>query len=208
MSSEIKPRIVYVLTRTNKADDDDTDIYVGSTSRSLNDRLCCHRCDATRVGNENNKLYSRMRAVGLQNWEIISLLSRTCDIKTIRELERKWCKIMSTDLNTNLPILKPGELNLNKEAIKQYQADYYKSNKDAIRQRHADYYKSNKDAIKQYYKSNKEAISKYQSDYRESNKQNKVHYCELCDKACGSNMDLQRHLKTSKHFWKYIYSVH
>ena len=29
MASEIKTRIVYVLTRINKSDDDDTDIYVG-----------------------------------------------------------------------------------------------------------------------------------------------------------------------------------
>ena len=28
MSSETKQRIVYVLTRMNKADDDDTDIYI------------------------------------------------------------------------------------------------------------------------------------------------------------------------------------
>ena len=30
MSGEIKQRIVYVLTRKDKADDDDSDIYVGS----------------------------------------------------------------------------------------------------------------------------------------------------------------------------------
>ena len=89
MSNEIKPRIVYVLTRTNMADDDDTDIYVGSTSKTLRKRLCIHRFDATRVGNENNKLYVRMCEIVVQNWEILPLLGRICDIKTIRELERK-----------------------------------------------------------------------------------------------------------------------
>ena len=189
MSTETKQRIVYVLTRTNKADDDDTDIYVGSTSKSLNDRLCGHRRDAIRAGNENNKLYKRMRTVGIQNWEITPLLSRTCDLKTIRELERKWCKIMNADLNTYLPITTPEE---KKSQKADYDAEYRKSNKEAISKRNADYRESNKEAIKQY---------------RESNKQNKVHYCTLCDKSFGSNADLQRHLKSSRHFWNYIYSV-
>ena len=90
MSFEVKQRIVYVSTRTNKADDDDTDLYVGSTSKPLGKRLCEHRCDAIRVGNENNRSYKRMRGIGPGNWKILPLLSRTCDIKTIRELERKW----------------------------------------------------------------------------------------------------------------------
>ena len=64
MTSEIKQRFVYVLTRTNKADDDDTDIYVGSTSLSLRQRLWMHRSDVKR---SNSKLYERMRTVGIYN---------------------------------------------------------------------------------------------------------------------------------------------
>ena len=70
MSSENKQQTVYVLTCTNKADDDNTDVYVGSTSLSLNERLGQHRYNVTRVGCESNKLYERMRTVGVQNWEI------------------------------------------------------------------------------------------------------------------------------------------
>ena len=234
MTSEIKQRIVYVLTRINKADDDDTDIYVGSTSLSLNDRLRLHRNASTKAGNENNKLYTRMRTVGVQNWEIIPLLSRTCDIKTIRGLERKWCKIMAADLNTNLPITTPEERNqynadyyasnkeailkrnanyreANKEAISKYQADYREDNKDAIKQYNADYYASNKEAILKrnanYREVNKDAIKQYNADYRKLNKQKERYRCDICDKAFESNKDLKRHFKTSKHFWKYIYSV-
>ena len=126
MASEIKQRTVYVLTRTNKADDEDTDIYVGSTSKPLNERLHGHRYNVTRVDCENNKLYKRMRAVGLQNWEIIPLLSRTCDQKTIRQLERKWCGIMNADLNTRLPITTPDEK-------KQQRANYLGTNKQERR---------------------------------------------------------------------------
>ena len=83
--TDIKQRIVYVLTRKNKADDDDADMYVGCTSVSLKRRLHCHRSRAKnfiKCGfKENNRLYKRMNEVGLGNWEILPLLGRTCGKK-------------------------------------------------------------------------------------------------------------------------------
>ena len=43
MADEIKQRTVYVLTRKNKADNDDSDIYLGSTSQPLWRRFADHR---------------------------------------------------------------------------------------------------------------------------------------------------------------------
>ena len=88
MTGKIKGRTVYVLTRKNKADDDDTDIYVGSTSLPLEQRLYCHRKDAKLLVNRNNKLYKRMYGVVLQNWEILPLLGRICGKKEAFELEK------------------------------------------------------------------------------------------------------------------------
>ena len=112
MSDEIKNRTVYFLRRTDK-EDDGTDIYVGSTLKPLGKRFAIHRCDATRPGNENNRLYKRMREVGLGNWEILPLLSRTCDLRTIREVERKWLGVIQADLNTLSPITSKEEKNGN-----------------------------------------------------------------------------------------------
>ena len=50
-----------------------------------------------------------MREVGLRNWEVLSLLSRTCNIKTIRELERKYVGVLQADLNTLMPIISKEE---------------------------------------------------------------------------------------------------
>ena len=161
--TEIKERVVYVITRTSKADDDNTDIYVGSTSYSLKKRLCEHRSTARGAGNENNKLYERMREVGVDSWKITPLLSQLCDKKTIRELEREKCSELNADLNTLSPIRTPDEK-------RQYDAAY-------------------------------------SAAYYEKNKQKKRYYCEVCDISFGYNRDLQKHLKTSRHFWKYIYSV-
>ena len=65
---EIKNRTVYVLTRTNKADDDDSDIYVGSTSKPLERRLAGHiqlaKNFIERGCSENNRLFVRMNEIG------------------------------------------------------------------------------------------------------------------------------------------------
>ena len=121
MSNEIKLRIVYVLTRKNKADADDTDLYVGSTSHRLGKRLYQHLYNSEnfikRGLSEDNRLYKRIREVGLENWEVLPLLSRTCDVKTIRELERKWVRILGAGLNSYLPIT-------SKEEKKEHRANY------------------------------------------------------------------------------------
>ena len=85
--SEIKPRTIYLLKRTDKPDDG-TDTYVGSTSRTLEWRIYYHR-DEAKKRNSNSKLYTRMHKVGIYNWEIIPLLMYPCDKKTIREFEKK-----------------------------------------------------------------------------------------------------------------------
>ena len=154
MADEIKERTVYVLTRKNKADDDDSDIYVGSTSRTLEQRFVVHRSDAIRSGNENNRLYKRMREIGLGNWEILPLLAWVCGIKEIREVERKWIKILNAGLNSYLPVRE-------EETVEEYQAAYYEKNKDAIKA----YRESKKDVIKEYqaayYGKNKDAKKAY-----------------------------------------------
>lgn len=200
--AEIKLRTVYLLRRTDKPDDG-TDVYVGSTSMTLKERLLVHSfiVKTLKKGYENNKLYVRMREVGLYNWEIIPLLSFTCGKKTIREFEKKWVKILCSDLNSFSPIT-------NK---KEYNANYYESNKDVILQKKANYYELNKDVIlhqrANYRKLNKDAILKKQANHRQLTIQNKVHHCDVCDKSFRSIYDLKKHLDTLKHQYTYLNSV-
>ena len=74
--------------------------------------------------------------------------------------------------------------------------NYYEMNKETIKQRQAGYYEMNKETIKQR-----------QAGYYKFNIHNKRYRCEICDFSFGNNSNFQKHLKTSKHFWKYIYSV-
>ena len=102
MSAEIKLRVLYVLTRKNKADDDDSDLYVGSTSYCLRKRLYQQTHNVENVIEHglsgNNRLYVRMREVGIENWEILPLLSRMCGKKEVYEVEKKWIGILKADL--------------------------------------------------------------------------------------------------------------
>ena len=81
-SDRIKPRTVYLLKRKDRPDDG-TDIYVGSTSQTLKKWLYSHRSAIYIRKHRNTKLYKKMREVGVDNWEIIPLLSFTCDYSRI-----------------------------------------------------------------------------------------------------------------------------
>lgn len=121
----IKNRTVYMLCRTNKPDDG-TDIYIGSTSKPLCQRLCAHRYRAKNfIGegySENNRLYKRMNDVGIMSWQIIPLLTFACNQKTIRDFERQWVTATGAGLNTYSPITD------RKEYKKEYDATYHKNN--------------------------------------------------------------------------------
>ena len=186
--SEIKPRTVYLMQRTDKIYDG-TEIYVGSTSKTLRERLSNHKSASKLEKHENIKLYVKMHEVGLDRWEIIPLLQRTCDKKTILEFEMEKCNELNADLNMRSPFLSFDDK-------KKYVANYYEMNKEKIKERQAGYYEMNKEKIK-----------KQQADYYKLNKQQKIYHCEVCDISFGYKKDLQEHLKTSRHFWKHIYSV-
>ena len=106
--SDIKQRTVYLLKRTDKSYDDGKDLYVGSTSRSLKERLLEHR-SRTRVS--TCKLHTRMQEVGIYNWEIITLSEYICNEEEIRGYEKSWIELLNSDLNKNLPIRENNEKN-------------------------------------------------------------------------------------------------
>lgn len=122
MASEVRQRVVYLLKRTDKPYDT-TDIYVGSTSLTLKQRLRVHRRDALSPGYINNRLYIKMLEE-LDNWEVLPLLMLTCDKKTIRGFEREWCKALSADLNMRSAINES-------DKKREYDSKYYRLRKNS-----------------------------------------------------------------------------
>ena len=66
---------------------------------TLDKRLKYHISDAKKLNDKSkdNKLYRRMREVGLNNWEMVPLLVMTCDKKTIVKYEREWMNALCAD---------------------------------------------------------------------------------------------------------------
>ena len=87
VSKEIKTRTVYVLFRTDKLEDG-TDLYIDSTSMVLKKRLQGYRSDAQSLMNGGSKLYKRMHDFGIENWEIIPILTFMCDKKLFLNLKK------------------------------------------------------------------------------------------------------------------------
>ena len=100
--NENKTRTVYVICHNGS--EVGKDCYVGNTSQRLKKRLNEHRSDASRPGFEANRFYKRMREIVLKNWVIHPLETATCSEYEIRKLERTWCEILRSDLNSKLPI--------------------------------------------------------------------------------------------------------
>ena len=133
-----------------------------------------------------------MREVGLENWQIVPLLTFACDKITIRNYEKSWHDLLNADLNTVSPVL-----DLKKR--KDYMTNYRKLNKETIdgyKKRHKDYRKLNEESIK-LYNANK---------YIE-NKKLKKYYCSVCEMSFGTPVNLKNHLGTLKHSYAWLNAV-
>ena len=100
--AEVKKRTVYCLTK--KVSDENYDVYVRSTSIPLSRRLRILKCSCQQGFCGDNKLFARMREVGVENWTITALFQKTCTKDEIRRYEGRWVDILEADLNTFLPI--------------------------------------------------------------------------------------------------------
>ena len=76
----------------------DDDIYVGSTTQSLSQRMEKHRSDAKSLGRKSNiKLYQKMKELGLENFYIELLEKCPCnDIEELRAKEGEWIRKIAT----------------------------------------------------------------------------------------------------------------
>ena len=134
---------VYMIHNKNSKNGKDS--YVGSTSQSIENRLSDHKRHEKQKQNENNKLYRRMRKVGLENWEIVPLLTLECTRDEIRAFEREWADLLEADLDSVSPMTTAEELSRmrveyrekNRKEIRKQQAEYREKNRETIRKRAA-----------------------------------------------------------------------
>ena len=181
-----------------KGSDECDDMYIGSTIRSLAERMVVHRLDARR-GRDTN-VYKWMRDVGVENVQIVLLEEyRDCqNFEQQRQREREWIEKLKPSLNTVLPYRSLEErLSYNREysrkhydagAIKEKNRVYREANTETIKEKARAYHAANAKAIKErkrkyreantetmkekaraYHAANRQAIKERKHKYREAN---------------------------------------
>jgi len=153
-------------------------IYIGSTTRNLNDRITNHKCYYNKWKDNNTRQYCssyKLYKLGDIKYELLELYK--CNNKK-ELLEREAYYIKQNYIlvvNKNKPTLSEEEkiewqkeyYVKNKEKLK----EYYEKNKEQMDKQSREYYEKNKEVYKEYYEKNKERIYQQQKEYYEKNKE-------------------------------------
>ena len=134
----------------------DNDIYIGSTTTALSNRMVKHRHDMNRF---NMKISKKMKEIGVDNFYIELVEEYPCDnIEQLRKKEGEYIRQMGT-LNTRIEqrtiqeyyldtIDKRTEYNrINREEILRKKKEYHKKNIEIIRAKDNERYHANKETI-------------------------------------------------------------
>jgi hypothetical protein len=168
--------------------------YVGSTTRTLAQRLCNHRTDYKRYqAKSDRKKCSSIDVLAGGDYNIVLLEKVVCECKDqLRQRERYYIETIEC-VNKNIPgrtIVEYREAN--KEAMVEYKREYHRANKEARSEYHREYHQANRDAQNEHSR-------KYNEEHREELAQKRATKVNCGCGAVHSHGDSARHLKTNKH---------
>lgn len=185
------------------------DIYIGSTTVSLANRLAEHVSQYKRYRDgKSTKYISSYKIIELGNYDIILIEEVKCDNKSQLHAREAYHIKNEQCVNKVIPKRTKKEYaNDNYEKIKEYKTEYRNKNKDKIREKRKVYDEKNKDKkeayVKQYRQENKdkkkETDKKYQQENIEKIRQyRKQYYLEnknLLDAKCKERYQRQKEIK-------------
>jgi group I intron endonuclease len=195
------------------------DIYVGSTTLKLCERMRDHR-KGVNTENKHRPLYRAFSEYGIDNFYIELIEKCPCNDKDeLRRKEGEYIRALKPSMNKNIAGRTIREYHTdNKEHIKEQRREYKETNKEYIREKNKEWRENNKEHIKQYLEHNKERILECNKQYRENKKesikeQKKQYYennKEYIKSRSGENIAcecgrivtrccLSRHKKTNRH---------
>ena len=153
--------------------ENELDVYIGSTTQNLNQRLSNHKCNYRRYLNGNHGFitsFSLIEKHGVNALKIQLLEELYFNNKIdLINLESNYIKSIEHCINKVIPNrTKKQYIEDTKEKRKQY----YQDNKDKVKQYQVD----NKDKIKQYIEDNKVNMKELQKKYKENNKEKLKEY--------------------------------
>jgi hypothetical protein len=168
-------------------------VYIGSTTQTLAQRLGKHRCTYRRWKNSVGYMGTTSKEILKYDDYYIELVEMyPCNNKD--ELHKREGEIIRATPNCVNKIIagrtskeyrednreiiqqkKKEYAEKNKESIKQYKKEYAEKNKESIAKKKKEYAEKNKERIRQkskeYYEKNKESIAKKSKEYIEKNKE-------------------------------------
>lgn len=174
--------------------------YIGSTCKSLTDRMSSHICSAS--GNGKYKYISAFQILQYPdaNIELVELFPCSNSLE-LRQREQHW--IDNTNCCNRFNAVRDPDYNKkyyekNKEAILAKMAEYRDNNKEIIAERKSRYFRENKEKIAEYRRQEYVREKKRTCDaaYRAEKLSQKIQ-CE-----CGSSVSIlnyNKHTGTKKH---------
>jgi hypothetical protein len=193
--------------------DSPDEFYVGSTKKTLSQRMTQHRKSA-RIG-KLAKIYQAMREKGINSFQYGLLGS--CEVSNMDE-QRMFEQEYITRLQPTLNMIRAHTTEQEKVGDrKQSSHDRHLCNKDKINERHREYYESNKEhhntRVREYRETRKDFFKDYQNQYRIDNLEKNKNVAkvwrektkELRTCVCGSTYNYgkkssrERHYRTEKH---------
>ena len=186
------------------------DIYIGSTTRKLCERMRNHRSSANFGRHVNYNIYLAFKEHGVENFYIELIEKCPChDKEELSKKEGEYIRKLRPTLNMKIAGRTTREYyNEHKEHISQIMKDYRGNNKEYLRELHKQYYENNKDSLmeraKQYRETNKELIIYKKKQSYEHNKEDiNSHRRQAkitCECGCIVNKHhLARHKRSAKH---------
>jgi len=174
---------IYIL-KSNQTDK----VYVGSTTKTLNYRLSCHKCE--RVRYEAGLVKKRTKSHNITKYDDVRIeLLEEFEAKDkghILERERYYVKTTPNVCNKCIPLRDKKEWDKdNKEHRQNYAKQYSEKNADKI-----------KKDWEEYYKKNSEKLKKRARDFYHNQKT--LTHCDACDMDIVSS-NYKRHCKSQRH---------
>lgn len=130
--------------------------YYGSTTQSLSQRKNNHKKKYTAYLKNGKEKYTSLKIIEGGNYDIILVEEFKCENKNQLEARERYFIENNECVNKMIPT----------RTKKEYRED----NKEAINEYNKEYFLKNKDYQKDYRKANKEELNKKQREYREKKK--------------------------------------
>jgi len=181
------------------------DIYIGSTTQKLCERMRGHRSCINSQKMNDRPLYQAFREHGVDNFYIELIEKCPCNDKDeLRRTEGNYIRKLKPSLNMLIAGRTPKEYyNEHKEHLSELHKQYCENNKEHISEQKKQYKEDNREPIKEqrkeYYENNKEHIKESTKQYYENNKEYKREKIK-CECGCIVSRDcLSRHKRNAKH---------